>query len=243
MVTVTSPYSTDAKPLEWDIALDKDTVAVKGDVKGARWIQIESSTPPLLYAERLVAWFIEDVIGEPIQFPVTINHRAMGKRSQSVLGHFTLEPNWSTREGLPVWEMTLVSERFSADPRRIVTTILHEAVHVANFSRGDKDASKSGRHNETFKEMAEGAGIICEKDSKIGWTTPDISEELWDKVQKNCPVDASTFDLFANAWKAKPSRKSTKAYACQCDFKVRIPAKQTLDADCNVCGSHYEEDE
>ena len=100
--TVVSPFSTDAKPKSWDVTLDKDTVAVKGDVKGARWIQIESSTPVLLYAEKLIEWFIEDVLGEAIQFPVTIIQKSLGKRSTSKYGHFTLEPAWSTHAGSSV---------------------------------------------------------------------------------------------------------------------------------------------
>jgi hypothetical protein len=238
--TFSGPENRDGTSKSWDVDLDKDTVAVKGDVKGARWVQVESQTPHLLYAEALVAWFVEDVIGEAIQFPVTITSRPFGKSSLTKYGHFTLEPGWTTREGNPVWEIALVSEHLGDDPRQTVTTILHEAIHLVNFSRGTRDVAKSGRHNGEFAESAEGAGLVVEKHSKHGHVTPDISEELWDKVNKHCPLDASTFDLFKSAWSPKPTRQSTKAYECGCEFKVRIPAKQELDADCNVCGQHYE---
>lgn len=236
-VRVDSPYDADKT---WKLALDKNTVALTGEGKGKDWIQIESITPILKYAENLIAWFIEDIMGEAIAFPITVNTKEMGSKSLSQHGHFEIEPNWSTREGLPVWAVVLVAENLARDPREVVTTILHEALHVYNFSRGDKDASKSGRHNKVFEGAAEDAGLLVEPDSKRGYVTTGISDELWGKIETHMPPNLENFNLFANAFVPKEKKASkTKVYQCECDpgFKLRVPAKQILDANCNVCDS------
>lgn len=238
-VTVESPYDKDKI---WKLALDKNTVAISGEGKNKNWIQIESVTPILKYAENLIAWFMEDVLGEAIAFPLTVNTKEMGKKSQSVHGHFEIEPNWATREGLPVWAVVLVAENLARDPREVITTILHEAIHVFNFSRGDKDASKSGRHNQTFRDAAEGAGLVVAKHSKYGYVTDGISDELWLKIEQHMPPNAENFNLFANAFVPKePKESKTKAWKCECEpgFKLRVPAKQTLDSTCNVCDAAW----
>lgn len=238
-ILVESPYDKDKT---WKLALGENTVAQTGQGKGKDWIQIESVTPVLKYAENLVKWFVEDVLGEAIAFPLTINTKEMGKKSKSEHGHFELEPNWSTREGLPVWAMVLVAENLARDPREVVTTILHEAIHVYNFSRGDKDASKSGRHNQTFRDAAEGAGLVVNKHSKYGYITDGITDELWLKIETHVPPNAENFSLFANAFVPKVAKESkTKAWKCECEpgFKLRVPAKQTLDSTCNVCDAAW----
>lgn len=235
--TVDTPYSDKT----WDVFMAKDTVAVSGDKPGNRWVQIESITPAVIAAEKLVEWFVEDVLGEAVNFPLTVNIRPFGKKSLTKYGHFTIEPNWSTREGNPVWEICLVAEHLSKDPRQTATTILHEAVHVYNFVRGEKDAAKSGRHNGTFAEAAETAGLIVQKDDKHGYVTTGISDELWEKIEQHCPVSVETFNLFYNAYEPKePKPSKTKVYQCGCEFKVRVPSKQEMDADCNICGQHFE---
>ena len=238
-VTVESPVE---KGKIWKLALGENTVAQTGEGKDKDWIQIESVTPILKYAENLVRWFMEDVLGAAIAFPLTINTREMGKKSQSIHGHFEINPNWSTREGLPVWAMVLVAENLARDPREVITTILHEAIHVYNFSGGDKDCAKSGRHNKVFRDAAEEAGLIVMKDSKYGYVTTGITEELYTKIETHLPPNVEHFNLFANSWKPKePKAAKTKAYECECDpgFKLRVPAKQMLDSNCNVCDTQW----
>lgn len=230
---------TDYNDVEHSIALPKDAVARAGS-GGKHWVVIESGTNATLVAERLVEWFVEDVLGEAVQFPVTVNIRPMGKRSLTKYGHFTVEPAWSTREGNPVWEIGIVAEHLNRTPREIATTVFHEAIHVYNYSRNEKDTAKSGRHNRVFAEAAEQAGLIVEKHSKHGHVTTGMTDELWAKVEAMVPVEA--FDLFAT-YKPKPAASSskTKAYQCECaTFKVRVPAKQSLEATCKTCGGDYE---
>lgn len=220
------------------------TVAATG--KG-EWVKIESIQPAILAAERLIAWFIEDVTGEAINFPITVSVRPFGKRGEDVYGHFTTRPPWSTREGVAVWEVALAAEHLGRDPRQIARTICHEAVHVYNMSRGEKDCAKSGRHNKVFAESAEVFGLTVEKDSKRGYVTPDITDDLWTKIEQHAPIDVAAFDLFHLAWKDLAVEKKvskTAPWVCKCEggFKIRVPAKQTLEARCYRCDEDFSQE-
>ena len=233
---------TDEYEQKYEVKLDKDTVAKGGEGKNKRWVQIESIAPTEMYAGKLLEWFIEDILGEAIQFPLLVNIRPFGKKSLTKYGHFNVKPRWTTREGSPVWEVALVAEHLNRSPREIVTTILHEAIHVYNYSRNDKDTAKSGRHNKVFASAAEEAGLLVEKHDKLGHVTTGVSDELWVKILKHAPLDESLVNLFAE-YKPEPSKNGnkTRAYQCECgNFKVRVPAKQELEATCKLCGADYE---
>ena len=72
----------------------------------------------------------------------------------------------------------------------IVATLMHESVHLYNFSRGIKDVSSNGvYHNKIFKQEAEKRDLIIQKHPQYGWTLTEPSLMLIDWVKKNSLVD------------------------------------------------------
>jgi len=138
----------------------------------------------------------------------------------------------------------------------IVATLMHESVHLYNFSRGVKDVSSNGvYHNKIFKQEAEKRDLIINKHPQYGWTLTEPSSMLIDWVKKNGLVDipiyredyviqiGGTGDTDGNKPIGtdgidKPVKKkcSTRKYVCEiCGLSVRATKEVNI-----ICGDCME---
>ncbi|PXX66919.1 hypothetical protein DFR70_103674 [Nocardia tenerifensis] len=74
-------------------------------------------------------------------------------------------------------ELFIATEGFSAGPRYVLATMLHEAAHALAYTRGVQDTSRAGAyHNSRFKELAEELGLTAQRDHGSGWATTHLPE-------------------------------------------------------------------
>lgn len=108
-------------------------------------------------------------------------------------GHFSLDKVWKREDGKVVdrqHEINISAGYMSRPIENIVATLLHECVHLYNFSRGVKDVSVSGvYHNAKFKTEAEKRDLIIQKHEQYGWTLTEPSPMLINWVHDNDLVD------------------------------------------------------
>ena len=98
-------------------------------------------------------------------------------------GHFTLRPDtWVSTTGA-THEINIGAGTLSRPIEDVVSTMLHEMVHLYCFENGIKDTSRGNTyHNQRFKLAAESHGLITEHHPKYGWTITHPSDELLDYI-------------------------------------------------------------
>ena len=136
-----------------------------------------------------------------------------------------LQPLWSTKEGEPLTELTLVAEHMNRPTVDICETVIHECVHLAAIARNIKDTSKGGRHNKRFKELAESFGLVVEGldiegkpiNKAIGYGNTALGPERTEWLALQFQPDESAFDTFRNVL-VKPKKPPKPRFDCQqCD--------------------------
>lgn len=111
---------------------------------------------------------------------------------------------WDTSNGMKY--SIVIATEFLRDHENVLRTLVHEMCHIYAMENGLKDTSRGGYyHNNTFKEIAEKAHLICTKERQ-GWATRNEDEEL-KKVFKEIMGDA--FITFNWANKPEPKKEGT----------------------------------
>ena len=111
------------------------------------------------------------------------------QRNAGSFGHFSLDRVWCRVEDRQ-HEINISAGYMARPIENIVATLMHECVHLYNFSRGIKDVSSNGvYHNKIFKQEAEKRDLIIQKHEQYGWTLTTPSPLLIDWVKKNNLVD------------------------------------------------------
>ncbi len=65
----------------------------------------------------------------------------------------------------------------------VYSTLLHEMAHLYNNEHGIEDCSNNNfYHNKKFKATAEAHGLICEKDTRYGWTVTTLNDKAKELV-------------------------------------------------------------
>lgn len=165
-------------------------------------------------------------------------------------GYVTCNKVWKVK-GICKYELNISAEYLDRPIEDIVSTILHEMVHVYNQMHGIQDCSRGMTyHNKRFREKAESVGLMVEHDSRIGWSITKPSEKLIDYIVAqqwtdilisrvrttaiSAPTDKGNGDkgVSDNAQDKKPS--STRKYICpRCGMSVR--ATKTVRIKCADC--------
>lgn len=111
---------------------------------------------------------------------------------------------WDTSNGMKY--SIVIATEFLRDHENVLRTLVHEMCHIYAMENGLKDTSRGGYyHNNTFKEIAERAHLICTKERQ-GWATRGEDEEL-KAVYKEIMGDA--FITFNWAKKPEPKKEGT----------------------------------
>lgn len=135
----------------------------------------------------------------------------------------------------------------------IIETLLHEAAHSMGEKRGIKNTSRQGRwHNRNFAKLADEIGLIAERDTRIGYTTPDIKPEtklLYADLARVLETTLSSYqdrDMAMTAGRgggAGGARGNTsiKAVCPECGRIIRGSLKTFAAGDilCDPCGRAF----
>lgn len=153
-------------------------------------------------------------------------------------GHVTCSKVWKVKDSNR-YELNIGAGTLNRPIESVVSTMLHEMVHIYNLMHDIQDCSRENTyHNKKFKEKAESVGLIIDYDKRIGWSVTSPSDALilyicdkgWNDIMMNRGESAYTGIGGGNptAGTATPPalkiRKpsSTRKYICpNCGMSVR----------------------
>ena len=165
-------------------------------------------------------------------------------------GHITVGKSW--RKGQEHrHELNIGAGTLDRPIESIVSTLLHEMVHLWNLQTGVKDCSRGGTyHNKRFKQAAEERDLIISYDGTIGWSITEPSDRLlefiieqgWCDIQMNriewqyIPTGVGTDNKTGTATPTTTGKPShTRKYQCPCcGNSVRATKQVNITCiDCN----------
>lgn len=133
------------------------------------------------------------------------------------------------------YEINIVAEALNRGIYPVMTTLLHEMVHLHNLVNGIKDTSRGNTyHNMKFKQTAESHGMVIEHADKIGWSVSELQGTTMNLID-SYEFDEAVFSLGRMDFDAeeKPKKKkksSSRKYICpECGTSVRA------SKDVNIC--------
>ncbi len=171
-------------------------------------------------------------------------------------GHVTCGKVWKSKDTRR-YELNIGAGTLDRPIESVVSTLLHEMVHIYNLQNDIKDCSRGNTyHNKKFKEKAESVGLVIEYDSRIGWSVTSPSESLieyiclqgWEDILINrderirIPMGATGGGKSANGSSDSSSSKkpsSTRKYQCPC-CGMSVRATKTVNILCGDCNKKME---
>jgi len=135
-------------------------------------------------------------------------------------------------------EINITAEHLSRGPLDVLETLIHEMVHLDNWSKDVQDCSASQYHNKAFKAGCDRIGLVCEQGKKHGWAHTSLSPELKKLIVAHKPakVAFSMFRAVESSAKSGPGSRMIK-WSCGCT-NIRV-AVADFDATCNSCGGDF----
>ena len=102
-------------------------------------------------------------------------------------GWISVNKVWSSKDRAFFREINLCAEYLNRPPELVITTLMHEMVHLYNIQREVQDTSRAGTyHNREFKEVAEARGLNVDKDLKYGFCVTTPTNAFTELVKKHC---------------------------------------------------------
>lgn len=185
--------------------------------------------------------YFDNTIEEPI---ITI------QSTPRAYGHVTVSKAWHKANGDERHELNIAAGTLDRPIEEIVSTLLHEMVHLMNLQNGVQDCSRGGTyHNRKFKAAAEACDLHIDYDERIGWsvTSPTealidfIIEEGWEDIcmsredgcisrtpERGSPDRTPTTPT-------TPKKSSTRKYICP-GCKMSVRATREVNIICGDCG-------
>lgn len=170
-------------------------------------------------------------------------------------GHVTCSKVWKIKDANR-YELNIAADYLNRPIENVVSTLLHEMVHIYNMMHDTQDTSRGYTyHNKHFKEKAESVGLIVTRDDKIGWSITNPSEDLINYIIKQGWSDiAMTRSTHISSWNGtetgghqggsndpdtekKPS--STRKYQCPC-CGISVRATKFVRIACYDCSELME---
>lgn len=165
-------------------------------------------------------------------------------------GHFTLnDDTWVSTIG-STHEINIGAGTLARPIEDICATMLHEMVHLFNYTQGIQDCSRGNTyHNKRFKQAAEERGLIVSHSEKYGWSHTKPSDALLDFVLLNGLTDIlisrnENYGFFVGKTgthngtdaipPAPPRTSSTRKYICPC-CRMSVRATRIVRIACIDC--------
>lgn len=106
--------------------------------------------------------------------------------TKGAYGHVTCGKVWKV-EGkngeAERYELNIGAGTLNRPIENVVSTMLHEMVHIYNLMHDIQDCSRGNTyHNKKFKDKAESVGLHIDYDKRIGWSITSPTEELIDYI-------------------------------------------------------------
>jgi predicted RNA-binding Zn-ribbon protein involved in translation (DUF1610 family) len=171
-------------------------------------------------------------------------------------GWISVNKVWSSKDNAWFREINLCAEYLNRAPELVITTLMHEMVHLYNIQREVQDTSRAGTyHNRVFKEVAEARALIVEKDVKYGFCVTKPTPEFTALVAKHCRAGCFKLERQKTYRDGTPkttttgtdgkertvsrSKQNARKYVCpQCGVIVR--ATREVNIICGDCGVRLE---
>lgn len=198
------------------------------------------------YFEKIYRALNADKFNNALEMPmITI------QSSKGAYGHVTCSRIWN-RKDEQCFELNIGAEYLNRPIENVVSTILHEMVHIYNLMNNIQDCSRNNTyHNKKFKEKAEEVGLHIDYDKKIGWSITTPTEELieyiiekgWSDVLVNRGTGFSCAGTGASGGKSGTSPDDTPARKPSSTRKLVCPncgctCRTTKDISI-ICGECY----
>ena len=191
----------------------------------------------------------ETYFNNDLEMPVITIQTSVG-----AYGHITVDKVWQT-DGIARYELNIGAETLNRPIENVVTTMIHECVHLYCLMNNIKDTSNNGvYHNKRFKKIAEEMGHIqITKHEKYGFTISEPTEETirfcldygFDdiKISRKSPyytVGTATTTTTPTSTNTPKIRKpsSTRKYICPCCGNSFRATKQ-INVLCMDCNEQY----
>lgn len=167
----------------------------------------------------------------------------------SAYGWFTPAKVWSDSE-TKRHEINISAEYLHRDICEVITTLLHEMVHLHCNMNGIKDVSRGNTyHNKKFKREAELHGLTIEHNARCGWSHGYLSSEgeKFIEICKSRIPNLQKFQVYRgdgvlseeNETKKVTKKSSSRKYVCsECGLSVR--ATKEVKIKCIECDVELE---
>ena len=196
------------------------------------------------YLEKIFRALNADWFGGELEEPIiTI------QSTPRAYGHVTVAKAWRRKDD---WrhELNLGAETLDRPIEEVVSTMMHEMVHLYNIAHNVQDTSRGGMyHNRKFRDEAERRGLVIGHHQTYGWTLTEPGEELveyiirqgWGEIYINRGMSwtppasgGSKAGNSAGAGVETGKKSSTRKLVCpKCGQSVR--ATRTVNILCGDC--------
>lgn len=189
---------------------------------------------------RAFKMFNENLFGGALPEPAILIQSRGNKKL--TLGWCSIKKIWKneiTEE--EKYEINIVAEALNRGIYPVMTTLLHEMVHLYNLVNNIKDTSRGNTyHNMKFKKTAEAHGLLVEHADKIGWSVSKLQSLTMDLID-SFAFDEAVFSLgrrdldFEGEGKPRKKKKtSSRKYICpECGTSIR--ASKDVNILCAEC--------
>lgn len=183
------------------------------------------------YLEKIFKALNTDKFGGELEVPIiTVQN------TSKAYGHLTCNKVWHNAHGVKQYELNIGAGTLDRPIENVVSTMLHEMVHLYNQMHDVQDCSRGNTyHNKKFKEKAEEIGLIIGYDKRIGWSVTSPSDELVAYIAKR-KWENITLGRDEKMSESTGKKSSTRKYVCPCcGMSVRATREVHISCmDCNV---------
>lgn len=155
---------------------------------------------------------------------------------KNVFGWCSSQEIWVDQGEQKRYEINICAEYLNRSMIAVLTTLIHEMVHLHNAINGIQDTSRSGTyHNKIFKTEAENHGLEVQHDNSTGWSRCKMHPSLVKKVY-TYGINESAFTFARLSTPGKEKKKtSLRRYVCPgCETIIRATKDvNVICADCN----------
>lgn len=203
------------------------------------------------YLEKMYRQLNTDFFNGELETPIiTI------QSTPTAYGHVTVGKVWkNSKAENQQYELNIGAGTLNRPIESVVSTLIHEMVHIYNLMHEIKDTSRGGTyHNKKFKEKAESVGLVIDHDPRIGYSITSPSESLidyiiqqqWEDILINRqegiritvpPSGKSPVSGSSEGLEKKPS--STRKYQCPC-CGLSVRATKVVRVKCINCDKELE---
>ena len=155
---------------------------------------------------------------------------------RSVLGWCSANERWNGKDE-KAYEINIVAENLGRTKEQLISTMLHECVHLYNCQKGVSDCNSAQYHNKNFKIVAEAHGLNVEKMANRGFAHTTLNES----GKAFAENEVLEFDLSRiSAGRGKSTYEKPVTYECPgCHRRLRFH-NWKLNAICGDCNLKFE---